>query len=275
MIAVFGLTQDFEVPLTRIHSSWQRGKMSTENAKAEILRSRAVGSEKMLRVIEFHEKASKDAETKNMSNHVLAKLKCKQKRFRQDRTVDEWARQFVNVYTNPLHRYNSLLLRGESRAGKTAFAVSLFGFERTLVVNCQGCSPDLPSIEAFDQSRHVAIVWDEIDEQQVLHNKQVFQAPAHVVTLGQSKCNQFAYSKLLHGVAMVLCSNTFAYPRAPCNTTKLTPMDENWITSNIYEVQLPPGEVWYEETAEEARECKRMRPCLFDVQNTDGDWLDG
>jgi len=260
------------VPLTNIHSSWQKDKMSSADAKAEILRSRAVGSEKMLRVIEFHEKARKDVETKNMSNHVLAKLKSKEKKFRQDVTVDVWAKQFVDVYTNPMYRYTCLLLRGESRAGKTAFAVSIFGFERTLVVNCQGCSPDLPSIEAFDFSRHVAIVWDEIDEQQVLHNKQVFQAPAHVVTLGQSKCNQFACAKLLHGVAMVLCSNTFAYPHTGCNTS-LTPMDENWITSNIYEVQLPAGEVWYEETPEEARERKRMRPCLFDNKNTLEDWV--
>jgi len=73
------LTQDFFVPLTNIHSSWQKDKMSSADAKAEILRSRAVGSEKMIRVIEFHEKALKDIETKNTSNHVLAKLKGKEK----------------------------------------------------------------------------------------------------------------------------------------------------------------------------------------------------
>jgi len=178
----------------------------------------------------------------------------------------------LDVYTNPLYRYLGLLLRGESRAGKTAFAVSIFGFERTLVVNCQGCSPNLPSIEALDLSQHVCIVWDEIDEQQVLNNKQVFQAPAHVVTLGQSKCNQFAYAKLLHGLAMVLCSNTFIYPRDGCNTS-LKPLDADWITSNIYEVELPAGEVWYEETPEEALERKRMRPCLFDEKKTVEDWV--
>ena len=200
VIAVFDLTQDYEVPLARIHSAWQKDKISTEDAKAEIYRSRALGSEKMLRQIEFHERASKQVETKNTSNHLLCKLKQKETKFRHDPTVEGWARQFVDVFTNPLHRYRSLLLRGESRAGKTAFAVNIFGYERSLVVNCQGCSPDLPSVEDLDRDYHVAIVWDEIEEQQVLNNKQVFKAPAHIVTLGQSKCNQFAYSKLLHGI---------------------------------------------------------------------------
>jgi len=259
--ALFGLTQDFEVPLTRIHSAWQRGKMSTMHAKAEILRSKGIGAEKMLKVIEFHEKAGRELEAKRISNYVRSKLKSKEKQFRGNSTVDKWRAQYLNVYTDPDYRYYCLLLRGESRAGKTAYGQSLFGWQSTLVVNCQGCSPDLPSIEAFDNQVHSAIVWDEIDERQVLSNKKVFQAPPEPVTLGQSKCNQFAYSKLLHGVAMILCSNTFDYPRGDSTNSKLDAMDRNWITSNIYEVQLPEGEVWYEETAEEATERKRRRPC--------------
>jgi len=249
--AVFGLTQDFEVPLTRIHSAWQRGKISTVNAKAEILRSRGIGAEKMLKVIEFHEKQARELEAKRISNCVMSKLKSKEKKFRKHATVDKWRGQYKNIYTDPDYRYLCLLLRGESQAGKTAYGQSLFGWECTLVVNCQGCSPDLPSIEAFDNQVHSAILWDEIDEQQVLHNKKVFQAPAEPVTLGQSKCNQFAYSKLLHGVAMILCSNTFDYPSGEATNSKLNAMDRDWILRNIYEVQLNADDVWYEETAEE------------------------
>jgi len=184
-----------------------------------------------------------------------------EKKFRPDRTVDKWLAQYWNGSTRPADRYYSLLLRGESCTGKTAYGLSLFGWHSTLVVNCQGCSPDLPSIEAFDNQVHSAILWDEIDEQQVLNNKMVFQAPAEPVTLGQSKWNQFGDVKLLHGVAMILCSNTFDYPRGDSTCSKLNAMDRNWITSNIYEVRLGEGEVWWEETTEERAERLSKRPC--------------
>ena len=241
--AVFGLTQDFQVPLTQIHSAWQRGKMSTVNAKAEILRSRGIGAEKMLKVFEFHEKQARELEAKRISNCVMSKLKSKEKKFRKHATVDKWRGQYENIHTDPDYRYLSLLLRGESQAKPLIDNLSLVGN-----------APDLPSIEAFDNQVHTAILWDEIDEQQVLHNKKVFQAPAEPVTLGQSKCNQFAYSKLLHGVAMILCSNTFDYPRGESTNSKLNAMDRDWILSNIYEVRLKEGDVWYEETAEERAE---------------------
>lgn len=246
------------MPLTDIHSSWQKGKMTDEDAKSEILNSKAVGAERMIRVVDFHVKAQKEIKVRTMSKHVLAILKSKEKKFRREPVVDSWSVQYLDIYSNPEHRYLSLLLRGPSQAGKTAFAVAIFGVEQTFVVNCQGCSPDLPSIEAFDRTKHVAIVWDEIDEQQVLHNKVVFQAPAHVVTLGQSKCNQFSYGQFLHGVAMILCSNTFRYPRADRNTN-LDKVDADWIVKNIREVELPNGEFWYERPPKDESEKKKPR----------------
>ena len=154
--------------------------------------------------------------------------------------------QFSKVHTAPCHRYFSLLIRGESRAGKTALAKSLWGAEHTLVVNCQGCTPHLPSIADFDRDEHMAITWDEIDEQQVLQNEVVFQAGASVVTLGQSKCNQYSYGSFLHGVPMILCSNTFVLP-GKGRQTHLPAMDAAWLEKNVVEVALPHGEVWYQD----------------------------
>ena len=233
------------MPLQNIHQAWAKGKMTVESAKNEILASRAVGAEKMIRVLDFHTKAQKEVKLAHLAKQTLAQLKKKEHKFRRHPVIDLWVVQYYDIYKNPDYRYWSLLLRGESQAGKTAFAVAIYGDDQTLVVNCQGCSPDLPSIELFDREKHCAIVWDEIDEKQVLSNKKVFQAGAHMVTLGQSKCNQYAYAQYLHGVAMILCSNTFIMP-AKDRITNLPAIDEDWLIKNVREVELPKGEVWYE-----------------------------
>lgn len=126
-----------------------------------------------------------------------------QRSFRRHFVVDEWLQQFTTM-DKPRQRYTSLLLRGASKAGKTSMAKSLFEEGTALVLNCEGCSPDLPSLRAFDPERHSAIIWDEIDEQQVLANKLVFQAGTQMITLGQSKCNQYSHGVYLHGIAMIL-----------------------------------------------------------------------
>ena len=236
--------QDFSVPLKQVHELWAKGKMADDAARREILASKAVGAEKMIRVIDFHAAAEKKTKLAQQAQRTLEKLQTGQRKFRSDPIIDEWVMQFTQIHKSPCHRYVSLLLRGESKTGKTAIAVSLFGSSRTFVVNCQGCLPDLPSIVDFDREEHSAIVWDEIDEKQVLSNKLVFQAGAHLVTLGQSKCNQYSYGRFLHGVAMILCSNTFVMP-GEGRATNLPDMDVDWLIKNVREVALPAGEVWY------------------------------
>ena len=232
------------MPLKQIHDMWPKGKMTTESAKSEVLASKAVGAEKMIRVIDFHTAEAKKTKLEKQAKRTLAKLQSTEHEFRRHPIVDDWLTQFTQIHSNPSHRYMSLLLRGESKAGKTAMAGSLFGTTYTLVVNCQGCSPDLPSIQHFDREKHSAIVWDEIDEKQVLNNKLVFQAGAHLVTLGQSKCNQYSYGQFLHGVAMIMCSNTFIMPGQD-RVTNLASVDADWLVKNVREVTLPPGEFWY------------------------------
>jgi len=230
--------------LKTIHEMWAKNKMTTAAAKREILASRAVGAEKMFRVLNFHSEEQKKIKLAEISKRTIAQLKEKEYKFRRHPDIEDWVMQFTEIHSKPSYRYVSLLLRGESKAGKTAIAVSLFGSPHTLVVNCQGCSPDLPSIAHFDRENHSAIVWDEIDEKQVLHNKLVFQAGAHMITLGQSKCNQYSYGLFLHGVAMVMCSNTFVMPGQD-RVTNLALVDADWLTKNVREVTLPPGETWY------------------------------
>lgn len=232
------------MPLKQIHETWAKNKMTAEAAKSEILASKAVGAEKMIRVLEFHTMEQNKIMLERQAKATIRLLQSKEYKFRRHPVIDEWVTQFTEVHSKPSHRYTSLLLRGESKAGKTAIAVSLFGSAATLVVNCQGCAPDLPSIQHFDREKHSAIVWDEIDETQVLNNKLVFQAGAHLITLGQSKCNQYSYGMFLHGVAMIMCSNTFVMPGQD-RVTNLASVDADWLVKNVREVSLPPGEVWY------------------------------
>lgn len=239
--------QDFQISLKVIHDYFVQRKMTAQTAMKEIIASRAVGARKFIEAIEYIVEEEERAVVKRQSLMAQMRLEQTQKRFHDHPAISEFMSQFLDP-DSVKHRYKVLLLRGESRAGKTAKGKSLYGSANTLTVNCQGCSPSLPSIAAFDRRLYSAILWDEITEQQVLQNKVVFQAGAEMITLGQSKTNIYAYSRFLHGVAMILCSNTFVMPR-PDQEVQLSAEDADWLTKNIIEVELPPGAVWYAETS--------------------------
>lgn len=221
---------------------WQTRKMSTENTKRQLLESRNMGAAKLLGMLDAHILEETRLATE-------AELECARDlmegtfmKFRSHPLIDEFLAQFEQG-APPQSRYKCLLMRGESRAGKTLRALSLFGSPNTLCVNCQGCSPALPCIKAYNRSRHHAVLWDEIDEQQVLGNKLAFQSGLQLVTLGQSACNAFAYSVYLYRVPMLLCSNTFSMTHSRGKI--LSEEDRQWLLENVIEVRLPPGQKWY------------------------------
>ena len=121
--------------------------------------------------------------------------------------------------------------------------MSLFGAEHTLSVNCQGVSPSLPSIRAFDRAQHSAILWDEVDEAQVLNNKLVFQAGNSTVAMSQSACNAFSYEKYLYAVPMLLCSNVFSYHVS--RGKQLPAEDQQWLTENVLLAELAEDDKWF------------------------------
>ena len=159
--------------------------------------------------------------------------------------VSRWHEQFA-VEKFAL-RYECLVLVGPSRAGKTNFALSLFGRRKSIVVNCQGLGAHLPDIRHFDVSSHCAIVWDECDPRQILCNKVVFQSGPFGVTLAQSACNAHAYTKYLHRVAHIVCANSF--PREAgevcADGSVLSAADEDWLRANVCFVDLSPGETLF------------------------------
>lgn len=237
------VVQDFCVPVKSIWELWQHRKMSHEDCKQELLKSRHMGAAKLIGVLDAHIAEERRAVHLAALEQARGLVESEFGKFREHPLLDEFLAQFQGRMVKPQARYKCLLLRGESRSGKSQRALQLFGSDATLAVNCQGVSPGLPSIRSFNRSKHAAILWDEIDEQQVLQNKLCFQSGMQIVTLGQSACNAFAYEVLLHAVPMILCSNTFCMQVR--NGKPLPEEDVQWLAENVIEVRLGPGEKWF------------------------------
>ena len=103
-------------------------------------------------------------------------------------------------------RKKFLVLNGPSRLGKTQFAISLFGIENTLEVNC--VSADHPPLRAFSPKLHKCIVFDEAPTTMVVSNKRLFQSPNCKVIIGLAPTNMNVYPVYLNDAALVICTNT-------------------------------------------------------------------
>ena len=138
----------------------------------------------------------------------------------------------------------SLLLAGESGCGKTSYGVALAGGPRkAMVVNCQGLGCHLPSVADYHKKGYEGIVWDEISREQVLANKKMFQASIYPMELGQSVCNQHAYTIWPYLMKNILCSNKFAIMSG--QDSSLEREDEDWLQNNVMAAHLPRGKCWY------------------------------
>ena len=162
--------------------------------------------------------------------------------FRSHPRIEEFTSQFDGHNYAIKHRFKSLGLFGASQTGKSLRALSLFGMEATLKVSCEGLPPGIiPSIARLDRTVHKAILWDEIRPDQVLGAREVFQSSAWVLSLSQSNCNQFKYEVWLYGIAHIFCSNHFPMTQAQGQSAQ----DADWLTGNILDIMLPPGQTWF------------------------------
>ena len=94
----------------------------------------------------------------------------------------------------------------------------------------------------FAKEDYDCIIYDEVSERQVLSNKLVFQSGPKPVTLGQSPCGAFQYTRDLYAVPMILCSNEFKLTEEE----GLTEAEEEWLRKNIIVARLPKGaKAWF------------------------------
>ena len=239
------LHQDFYPQVPFIMQLWQQRKLKSQDAISELMLSRGNGSQRAVEHIRFHEQNEVMLFLKEMRKRQASRIEQGMATFREHASIDRWLEQFrlEEGTAKVASRFKALLLRGRSRSGKSQKSCSLFGAENTLVVNCQGMSPALPSIQQFDRCQHAAILWDEIDEQQVLHNKICFQSGNELVSLQQSACNAHTYQKYLYSVPMMMCSNTFSFTTS--SGKGLPPHDVDWLQENIIEASIPPEDNWF------------------------------
>ena len=223
---------------------WQQRKLLDSAAMELLVESRSRGLCAALSTIEASASRRKMYVLKDSIKDVGDSLYDGLLSFREHPLIDEWMEQFVVDEYKKKTRFKSLLFTASSQAGKSWKALSLFGINQTLKVNCQGLGLGiLPSISNFDRNTHRAILWDEIRTDQVTANKEVFQSGAFAVTMSQSQCNAFSYEVWLYQTAHILCSNEFALTMEEAK--KETAEDIDWLQANIMHVPLPVGQRWY------------------------------
>ena len=221
---------------------WQAGKLSSEQAIRDLVRSRWPRAVACIGIVESLRDKETDMQQAQAVHALMERLEQMLGSFRTHPVVDQFLQEHRKQQMLPHFRSASLLLRGQSQAGKTRMASSLFGFARTLSVNCQGLGTALPSLRAYNPELYDAIAFDEISEQQVLQNKLVFQCGPVPVELSQSVCNQHMYKRWFYNCAMILCSNTF---RMSKEDGLEDPADIDWLQANVLDARLQPGQKWY------------------------------
>ena len=105
----------------------------------------------------------------------------------------------------------------------------------TLILYCQGVLK--PNRKDFSRAMR-CIVYDEASHDMVVANKQVFQAGLDEVMLGQSACNEHAYSAWLYAVPMVVSTNNWLLGA--------TEEEVSWLQKNLIVVDVTEP-MWWEE----------------------------
>lgn len=227
---------------------WRTRKMTTENAKAEVLRTRdrAPPVLQMLdttMALEYAAQLEADARWAETAWDKSPFLDPSQPEL-------DWARQYAvvaarpsmansraaGVYTNSdlessagLRRFKFLVYDGPSRMGKTELAMSWFGHEHTLVCNAQDCAT--PNLRPMQTGQFSAILFDEGTWELAYNNKTLMQASTRPVEMAQSQCNDRCYRLLLFRTAMIICSNNFWHG---CKD----PEKRDWVLKNCYYVRV-------------------------------------
>ena len=237
--------QDFTVGVRHIMGLWRENKISHNVCITDLLCAREQSSLKLVEIIQGFQAQELADLIKRESDAVVRLVFSQHSRFRRHATVSAFLEQVEkSKHWGRKDRGKALLLCGESGCGKTSYGIHLIGGPgKALVVNCQGLGVNLPSITDFHKQGYEGIVWDEVSREQVLNNKKIFQSSIHPVELGQSACNQHAYTIWPYLMKNILCSNKFAIMSG--QDSSLEREDEDWLQANVMQAHLPPGKCWF------------------------------
>ena len=153
---------------------------------------------------------------------IDSQLKATIKPFKRYPEIQRWKALFKKVQS----RYPFLVLEGSSCTGKTFFAKWMDGDPKYCYeCNC-ACSED-PDLRGFDPLQHQTILFDEGTPSMVIRQKKLFQAPPGFVSMGNSVTNCHAYTVMVSGTKMVVCSNAWT-----SLLNKETDEDKAWLIHN-------------------------------------------
>ena len=229
--------RDFSVPLAFIEGLWSKKKLS--HASAAIL----AWDYRVIRAAQFQTNMegfiNRDREEEVLEEMRVVHASLPYRPFRTLREVERWREVYDNAdLRGQAFRFKVLVLVGESRLGKTRFAVHLWGRENTLVVGCQNCG-DEPYLKSFSRKKHRAILFDECPASLVVANKQIFQAGLDEVRLGMSRTAQWSYVVWLHGIALIISTNE--WPGDGVSAGDRAWLRENCVVVNVSEPLYETG----------------------------------
>ena len=130
---------------------------------------------------------------------------------------------------------------GGAMQGQRSKALSIFGVDKTLVVQCL-FSPKgaLPDMSAFISGQHLAILFEDIRLDQILENRAFF-APPSQPQLPESLWNSGVIE--VYGYQTALIAST---SHLPCTESDgLSEGEAFWMNLNIRKVTLEEGETWF------------------------------
>ena len=203
---------DFVVDASSIMTLWRFYKLADDVAVQELLQGRVRGIRNHMAEISFVQEQVKQRRDTALREVLDVRLAQFRKPQRCLQAVTDWLALYTSGFGSR-SRFPFLILHGPSQYGKTSFAVSLFGPAETLVVSCQNAQQ--PNLTQFQRSRHKCLVFDECEPELVLQNRQLFQAGATPVMLGQSPTQQHAYQVFVYAVPMVICTNVWSRDADP------------------------------------------------------------
>ena len=237
-------------------SLWTAKKFSHEQAIADLYRTRCPAASQVIQFVQSIQQHEKEMDEESQQKFVEQELAKGLRPFIKHSAVEKWKLQYLPENFGRLRRFKVLVLRGNSQAGKTLFAQSLWGDRKTLTVQCQGLTDDLPSLRELDRSQHSCIVFDEVQPHQVLNNKAFFQAGKSPVELAQSKCGGFRYRVWPYGLALICCSNKF-----PLTVSEGLPTaeDEDWLGANCIVASFFDGQTCFVRNAEASSSTAKNR----------------
>ena len=134
--------------------------------------------------------------------------------------VTKWEEQ----YEKELGRYLFLVLDGDTRFGKTKYALSLQPLGRTYYCDCTAGIPDL---RGFDGERYTAILFYELSAKEGIKLKKCLQASNEVAVMGVSPTMMSAYTLHTWRTRIIICTNLWIG-----GLKKLQKLDRDWIRKN-------------------------------------------